>query len=124
MGHIARACREDRSSQQTDQERREAPINNRQQNARYVREDNVSDNDQQEDDMPFRMYKMQSANIDSRILVLVMLNGETKVNFELDTGASVSVVSEETWKHDLNSIQLQHSGIKLTTYTGAVADLA
>ena len=85
---------------------------------RYVREDNVSDNDDQEDDMPFGMYKTQSANIDSGILVPVMLNGDTKVNFELDTGASVSVVSEETWKHDLNSIQLQNSGIKLTTYTG------
>ena len=67
MGHIARACRDDRSSQQTDQQRREAPINNRRQNVRYVREDNVSDNDDQEDDMPFGMYKMQSANIDSRI---------------------------------------------------------
>ena len=46
-----------------------------------------------------------------------MLNGDTKINFELDTGASVSVVSEETWKRDLNSIQQQNSGIKLTTYT-------
>ena len=36
---------------------------------------------------------------------------------KLDTGASVSVVSEEAWKQDLNSIQLQNSGIKLTTYT-------
>ena len=84
----------DGSSQQTDQQRREAPINNRRQNVRYVRKDNVSDNDDQEDDMPFGMYKMQSANIDSRVLVPVMLNGDTKVNFELDTGAWVSVVSE------------------------------
>ena len=36
----------------------------------------------QEGDMPFGMYKMHSANIDSRILVPVMLNGDTKVNFE------------------------------------------
>ena len=36
---------------------------------KYVREDNVSDNDDQEDDMPFGMYKMQSANIDSIILI-------------------------------------------------------
>ena len=90
---------------------------------RYVREDNVSDNDEQEDDMPFGMYMMQSANIDSRILVPVMLNGDTKINFELDTGASVLVVSEETWKHDLNSIQLQNSGIKLTTYTGELLNV-
>ena len=123
VGHIARACRDHRSSQQTDQQRREAPINNRRQNVRYVREDNVSDKDEQEDDMPFGMYMMQSANIDSRILVPVMLNGDTKINFELDTGASVLVVSEETWKHDLNSIQLQNSGIKLTTYTGELLNV-
>ena len=96
-------------------------INNRRKNVRYVREDNFSDNDnQEEDNMPFGMYNRQSANIDSRILVPVMLNGDTK---ELDTGASVSVVSEETWKHDLNSIQLQHSGIKLTTYTGELLNV-
>ena len=39
-----------------------------------------------------------------------MLNGDTKV-------------SEETWKHDLNSIQLQHSGIKLTTYAGELLNV-
>ena len=52
-----------------------------------------------------------------------MLNGDTKVNFELDAGSSVLVVSEETWKHDLNSIQLQNSGIKLTTYTGELLNI-
>ena len=56
VGHIAQVCQDDRSSQQTDQQRREVPINNRLQNVRYVREDNVSDNDKQEDDMPFGMY--------------------------------------------------------------------
>ena len=65
----------------------------------------------------------QSANIDSGILVPVMLNGDTKVNLLALTGASVSVVSEETWKHDLNSIQLQNSGIKLTTYTGELLNV-
>ena len=57
VGHIARACRDDGSSQQTDQQRKEAPINNRRQNVRYVREDNVSDNDDQEDDIPFGMLR-------------------------------------------------------------------
>ena len=90
---------------------------------RYVREDNVSDNDDQEDDMPFGMYKMQSANIDSRILVSVMLNGDTKVNIELATGALVLYLKRHAWKHDLNSIQQQHSGIKLTTYTGKLLNV-
>ena len=66
---------------------------------------------------------MQSRNTDSRILVPVMLNGDTKVNFELDTGASVSVVSEETWKQDLNSMHLENSGIKLRTYTGELLNV-
>ncbi len=64
------------------------------------------------------MYKLQVENGDSRILVPLLLNGKSKVNFELDTGASVSVISEETWKNDLNEIKLQESDIKLTTYTG------
>ena len=83
---------------------------------RYVRRGNSSDNVAQEDDMSFGMYTMQSGNVDSRILVPMILNGKAKVNFELDTGASVSVVSKETWTNDLNYIELQNSGTKLTTY--------
>ena len=66
VGHIAQVCRDDRSSQQTDQQRREVPINNRLQNVRYVREDNVSDNDEQEDDMPFGMYIRCSLQISTQ----------------------------------------------------------
>ena len=56
--------------------------------------------------------------MDSRILVPLLLNGSSKVNFELDTGASVSVISEKTWRDDLKGIPLKKSGISLRTYTG------
>ena len=56
VGHIAQACRDDGSRQRSGQKQKEASIDSRCQNVRYVREDNASDNDDQEDDMAFGMY--------------------------------------------------------------------
>ncbi len=89
---------------------------------RYVLENDETEEEDQEVG-PFGMYKLQVENVDSRILVPLLLNGKSKINFELDTGASVSVISEETWKNDLNEIKLQESDIKLTTYTGELLEV-
>ena len=40
------------------------------------------------------------------------------LRMELDTGASVSIISEKTWKTELQAPPLAKSSIKLKTYTG------
>ena len=42
---------------------------------------------------------------------------------ELDTGASVSIVSEEAWKKRFAWVPLEKSQIKLRTYTGETLDV-
>ena len=129
-GHIARVCRNDGRKQErgkeNEQKRNEGPTSRgptkRRQYVRYVLENDETEEEDQEGG-PFGMYKLQVENVDSRILVPLLLNGKSKVNFELDTGASVSVISEETWKNDLNEIKLQESDIKLTTYTGELLEV-
>ena len=48
---------------------------------------------------------------------------DSKVHLELDTGASVSVISEQTWKNSLNSVPLQESSVTLETYSGEMLDI-
>lgn len=42
---------------------------------------------------------------------------------ELDTGASVSIMSEEAWRKRFATAQLEESQIKLRTYTGEALDI-
>ena len=100
-GHIARVCRNDGRKQErekeNEQKRNEGPTSRgptkRRQYVRYVLENDETEEEDQEVG-PFGMYQLQVKNVDSRILVPLLLNGKSKVNFQL--GASVSVISEET----------------------------
>ena len=46
-----------------------------------------------------------------------LLTGETGLAMELDTRASVSIVSKETWK-TIHSTSLESSMVQLKTYSG------
>ncbi len=54
---------------------------------------------------------------DTRLTVEPEVNGR-HIQMELDTGAVVTIVSEETWKAHLAELPLQDSNIVLKTYTG------
>ena len=51
------------------------------------------------------------------IIVPVSLNG-VPLNMELDTGASVTVISEETLRNNIPNVELSDSNVRLKTYTG------
>ena len=50
-------------------------------------------------------------------MVMLFIN-DTPVHMELDTGASVSLVSEETWRRQFHEIPLQETDVRLRIYTG------
>ena len=54
---------------------------------------------------------------DAGIHVEVKVNG-IPIHMELDTGASVTIISERTWQAKMAAVPLQKSGILLKMYTG------
>ena len=55
-------------------------------------------------------------------MIPVKVNGKD-YSMELDTGASVSIMSEEDWKKRFPTAPLQRSQVKLRTYTGEALDI-
>ena len=53
----------------------------------------------------------------SGILIELSING-TPITMTLDTGASISIISEKTYKTQLPHLRLHKSDILLRTYTG------
>ena len=62
--------------------------------------------------------RVQSNGDTSRSMnVQLQING-TPLSMEIDTGAAVSIISEQTQRNLFPDVTLQHSRIKLRTYTG------
>ena len=123
LGHIARVCR--KQVKRNDEENRTDKNAGRSKEAsktskmkHVAGERDPDDDDKIMDDEQLGLHRLQIEDVDSRILVPLLLNGSSNFNFELDTGASVSVISEKTWRDDLEGIRLKKSGISLKTYTG------
>ena len=57
-------------------------------------------------DNEFGLYKIKMDNPEASIMVPVIVNG-TDMSFELDTGASKTVISEKTWYKQLKACELQ-----------------
>ena len=74
------------------------------------------ENDGTEQD-EFKLFKVGPVAPEPSILIPLSING-SKMSMELDTGASVSVMSNEAWRKLKTSTKLQISSLKLRTYTG------
>ena len=68
------------------------------------------------EDQAFGLFTVKS-NANSGILVNLSINN-TPIAMTLDTGASISIISEKTLKTRLPQLQLRKSNILLRTYTG------
>ena len=70
-----------------------------------------------EEENKFGLYKIKMNNPEASIMVPMTVNG-TNMSFELDTGASKTVISEQTWHKQLKACDLQKSSLILKTYAG------
>ena len=71
---------------------------------------------QKEPNDNFKLFHIHREKPEPSIMVLVKLNG-VSFSMELDTGASVSIMSEEAWRRRFPKVPLEDSQIKLKTYT-------
>ena len=86
----------------------------RKQSVRYVGAGDQPPNDQDDE---FKLFQISQEKPESSIMLSVKVNGE-ECSMELDTGASVSIMSEEAWKKRFPKAPLERSTLKLRTYTG------
>ena len=118
-GHIARVCKKKTptppsghaNGSRSEQDRKK-------QSVRYVeRDDSPRDSDEE-----FKLFQISHEKPEPSIMIPLKVNGED-CSMELDTGASVSIVSEEAWKKRFARVPLEKSQIKLRTYTGETLDV-
>lgn len=76
-------------------------------------------NDQDDE---FKLFQISQEKPELSIMLLVKVNGKY-CSVELDTGASVLIMSEEAWKKRFPKAPLEKSTLKLRTYTGEALDI-
>ena len=110
-GHLASVCRSCKNSRSTPRNANKKPEDK----AKWV-EMELTD---QEDLQLFTLGERAS----NQITVNVLASGK-EMSMELDTGAAVSIISEDTKKSLFPDVPLQHSRITLRTYTGERIEVA
>ena len=111
QGHIARVCKSKPAGRRVDRvEKEESP----------PASDPASESEDETSSLPLLNIQVVSSRplaYKKGIMVNLHVNGKP-LEMELDTGASVSLVSQKTWKKVLKSAQLRPSAVQLRTYTG------
>ena len=70
----------------------------------------------------FKLFHIRQEKLELSTLVPVKVNGEN-ISMELDTGASVSIMTEEAWRRRFPKVPLEESQIKFKTYTGEALEI-
>ena len=112
-GHIARVYRKKASASKSHSE-----LNKRKHKIQHV-ENNDLPEDQEEE---LKLFKIGKEKPEPSSIIPVKMNGAT-YSMELDTGASVSIMSEESWNRNFAGLTLEKSQVKLKTYTGETLDV-
>ena len=77
---------------------------------------------QKEPNDDFKLFHIHQEKPEPSIMVPVKVNG-ISFSMELDTGASVSIMSEEACRRRFPKVPLEESQIKLKTYTGEALEI-
>ena len=77
---------------------------------------------QKEPNDDFKLFHIHQEKPEPSIMVPVKVNG-VSFSMELDTGASVSIMSEEACRRRFPKVPLEESQIKLKTYTGEALEI-
>ena len=109
-GHLKRACTKGRKSQ--GPRRSQRPV-------RKVEEGSTESSSEGEDLSGLHHVSVHAATCKSKVppLLVTLRLDECEVSMELDTGASMSLISEETWKRLWPGRVLSKTQIQLCTYS-------
>lgn len=111
-GHIAKVCKKKAPASHPEQNCRKQPV-------RYLELDDPAPNNHDDE---FKLFQISEEKSEPSIMIPVKVNGE-ECSMELDTGATVSIMSEEAWRKRFPTAPLEESQIKFRTYTGEALDI-
>lgn len=111
-GHIVKVCKKKAPASRPEQNWRKQPV-------RYLEIDDPAPNNHDDE---FKLFQISEEKPEPSIMIPVKVNGE-ECSMELDTGASVLIMSEEAWRKRFPTAPLEESQIKLRTYTGEALDI-
>ena len=103
VGHLIRVCRNKSSTQRRKRQRpQRKPVH-------HIEESPTEDSDDE--------FSLNSASKPRPYIVTVDIN-EKSLQMEIDTGASLTLVSERTFRESWPTLKLSHTGVKLHSYSG------
>ena len=133
-GHLARICRNESSRSQScarpgssynssrdthDVHHRDTSVRSRHASAHVITDSVPSDSDSTDLDVYSLYHVLELCNSSARSPISVVLNvNGISVDFEVDTGASVTLVSDQMFRSNWPDCTLRPSMSKLKTYTG------
>jgi hypothetical protein len=118
IGHLARVCNKKKAMQSAGAAKAHGKVHKRPPSVNTLKEvipPPVSDVEEQEDSSSFPVYTMHHK---SQPLEVTMNVNKNSVVMEVDTGAGLSLVSEETYSSFFQSCPLKQTSIQLHTYGG------
>ena len=121
-GHISRVCRSKAkfpqpSSRPFEPTGQDKQGRTKQRNTHRVQEIESTTSDKEEGSGDeYRLFMMTDSSSSDPIMVPVIVNGK-KLTMELDTGAAVSIISDQTRRSLFPDVQLRKSRLVLKTYT-------
>ncbi|XP_064476027.1 uncharacterized protein K02A2.6-like [Ornithodoros turicata] len=123
-GHIVRMCQEEDAGRHSDWQRvrRKNRGPRKGKGTRYHQGDvhNVDDSDESSDTVVYAMWSASARGTVDPFIVNVEIEGKP-IEMELDTGASVSVMGEETLKTHYPGIEVEASSVLLRSFSGELA---
>ena len=115
QGHIAKVCKAQKREKK--QGYQETKIPERKRTNKYVKQEELPEDIEENETWEVFAIKTVQDRQEPEIELELYLNG-SRIIMELDTGASISIISEETWRTRLPKVKLEQSKIILKTYTG------
>ena len=122
FGHIAKVCNSQEATDDKQQRNYSSRPRQQQQHSRHSNSqqtryvDSETPCDATQDTSQWGIFTVQSTTQPSIEVELKVNNAE--VVMELDTGASLTIMSEKTLQHKLPNLELQPSAVILKTYSG------
>ena len=125
-GHLAKVCRTitgEKPPKQANRSSRKPPRRKFQKKKTYYLEEQAPSLSESDTEGAYSLFSLTSAK-NQPICFTVCMNG-VQVKMQLDTGASLSVISEGTYSklRDISGGALQEPNTELRTYTGEVIQL-